>query len=293
MFKVFTILLSFLFMFSSCSQSYEKQLKVSVNAWIGYAPLFYAYDKGWLDEYNIKILNVVSLAESMSIYDSKSSDAFSGTQYEYTLAKTKYKTLTPIMLFDKSNGGDMVMGNFPIETYQSSKEKVEVYLEIDSVNSLILQDFLHYYKLDNILLHYNNMDQESISILKNSDKNIKKLIVTYSPYDTELKKSGFKTLASTKDELSITVLDALFTTQKTFSAHQKQFKALKLQTDRAIELLHRDPKEFYNHVRHYLQDISYEEFEATLDDIKWINKELSPTLLQQIEKIAFPVDGLI
>lgn len=293
MFKISSFLLSVILIFNSCSSPYEKQLKVSVNAWIGYSPLFYAYDKGWLDEYNIKILNVVSLAESMSIYDSRSSNSFSGTQYEYRLTKTKHKTLTPIMLFDKSYGGDMVMGNFPIERYQTSQDRVEVYLEINSINSLILEDFIHYHKLDSVQLHYNNMDQESISALKNTPKDIKKLIVTYAPYDTELKKSGFKTLASTKDELSITVLDALFATQKTFSHHEEQFKALKVQTDRAIELLYRDPREFHSHVRHYLQDISYEEFEATLSDIKWINKELSPSLLQQIEKVGFPVDGLI
>jgi len=293
MLKLASILFSIILFLSACSSPYDKQLKVSVNAWVGYSPLFYAYDKGWLDEYNIKVLNVVSLAESMYIYNAKNADAFSGTQYEYSEVKKREPNLTPIMMFDQSYGGDMVMGNRALSEYESNNEKIDTYLEINSVNSLILKDFINYHKIDAKNINYINMDQESISALKSNKNSAKSLIVTYAPYDTKLKHSGFKTLASTKESLSITVIDGLYTTQKVLTKNQEQFKALKIQTDRALEALKKDPKEFHSHVKHYLQNISYEEFEATLGDIKWINQEIPQELSKQIKEMDFPLNGLI
>jgi len=290
--KLLVLLLSTLLFLTSCSSPKDKELKISVNSWIGYSPLFYAYDKGWLKKHNIKVVHVVSLAESMYIYDSKNADALTGTQYEYTTLKKEAKNLTPIMMFDKSFGGDMVMSNRTTLELQESNETIDTHLELNSINSLVLAEFLKYYRIDEQKINYINQDQESISTLKNS-KTKPKLIVTYVPYNIRLKKNGFKTIASTRDELAITVVDALFVTQYTLSKHEAQFKALKIETNRAIEALEKNPQEYYKHVKYYLQDISYEEFLDTLHDIKWINKTLSKELKERLQEIDFPTNGLL
>jgi len=290
--KFFILLLSSLFFLTSCSSVKDKELKISVNSWVGYSPLFYAYDKGWLTKYKIKVVHVVSLAESMYIYDSKNADAFTGTQYEYNTLKQESKNLTPVMMFDESYGGDMVMSNRTISELQASCNKIDTYLELNSINSVILTDFLNFYHIDKQRINYFNQDQESISIIKNNQTK-PTLIVTYAPYNILLEKSGFKTIASTKDKLSITVIDALYTTQYTLSQHETQFKALKVEIDRAIKALETNPKEYYEHVKYYLQDITYEEFIDTLHDIRWINKKLPKNLKAKLQEINFPVNGLI
>jgi NitT/TauT family transport system substrate-binding protein len=292
MLRLVSIFLISIFFFGGCSLDKEKTLKISVNSWLGYAPLIYANEKGWLNQYNIKIINVVSLSESISMYNSKYSDAFTGTQYEYQLVKEQYKTLTPLMMFDSSYGGDLVMANRSIEELVLSTEPINTYLEINSVNASVLQDFLSYYKIDPAKIHYINQDQQNISNLENIPAQAT-LLVTYSPYDIDLKKQNFQTLASTKDEFSITVVDAMYATQEMYLEHKKQFLALKTQTDRAIEVLKNDPKEFYKHVKPFLQDVSFEEFESMSKDIKWINKEIPKNLQQNIQKMDFPLDGLI
>ena len=139
---VILIIVSTLF-FSSCTNDpYKKPLKVVINSWVGYLPILYAKEQKWLEPYNIRIANVTSLGESLSLYNAQNADAFTGTQYEYAITLEKYSELNPIMLFDISNGGDMVMSNKTIKELQDSKEKIKTYLEIDSVNSLILKDFL-------------------------------------------------------------------------------------------------------------------------------------------------------
>jgi len=293
MLKIVSILFSLLFLFSACSSENKKPLKISINSWIGYSPIYYAYDKGWLEKSNIKVINVVSLAESVSIYNSKVVDALTGTQYEYKIVKDRDKSLTPLMMLDSSFGGDLVLSNRTIQELKSSNNKIDAYLEIDSINQDVLHDFISFYGLNEKNINYINKNQNDIAQLKN-DKNEKPiLIVTYDPYDILLKKNGFKTLASTKDGLAIIVVDALYATQETYAAHKQQFQILKEKTDKAIEVLKTNPKEFYTHVKLYLQDMSYEEFQASLHNVKWINKNIPIELKQNIQKINFPLDGLI
>ena len=97
---------------TGCERSREEPLKISVNSWIGYTPFFYAKAKGWLDPLNIKILNVVSLSESVYLYQSGNAHALTGTQYEYELLTNEDDSLIPIMLLDRSNGGDLIMSKY-------------------------------------------------------------------------------------------------------------------------------------------------------------------------------------
>ncbi len=66
--KIIILCFSILLLFTSCSSKYDERLKVSTTNWIGYLPLIYAKEKGWLKELNIKLLTVSSLAENMYLY---------------------------------------------------------------------------------------------------------------------------------------------------------------------------------------------------------------------------------
>ena len=144
------LLLSFI----SCSSDYDKKLKISATTWIGYTPLFYAKEKGWLKELNIKLLNVSSLSENMYLYKAGNSDAYVGTQYEYDLLSQEDKSLIPIIMLDRSHGGDMVMSNMSIQELKDTSKTVDAYLEMDSVNNTMLKDFIKSYKLESKTINY-------------------------------------------------------------------------------------------------------------------------------------------
>jgi len=276
---------------SSCSSEYEQRLKISATTWIGYTPLFYAKEKGWLQPLNIKLLNITSLAENMYIYQAGNSDAYTGTQYEYNIMKNQHNSLTPIMMFDKSNGGDVVMSNFSVKELLATVDEIDVYLELDSINSIILQDFLKNTQLEEKKINYINKDQIQIKQLKMNMKPT--LIVTYAPYNIELEKEGFRELSSTKNNAGLLVVDAMFTTVEVFKEHEKQFRELKKLVDKSIDILDKNPKEFYETVKPYLLEINYKDFQAALNDIVWINKSFSKELEGRLKKRAFPTRDLI
>ncbi len=293
MFQQILLAVLSLFILTSCSSEKPDQLKISVTTWIGYTPLFYAKEKGWLKPLNIKLLNVSSLSENMYLYSAGNSDAYVGTQYEYGLLKEKKHSLMPIILFDRSNGGDMVMSNVSLKELQRTTKTIDAYLEIDSVNNTILKDFVKKYTLNEKKIKYINQDQLSITTLQSKNTQNAMLVITYVPYNLELQKNGFREVASTKSGLDLFVVDALFTTQEVFHKHQNQFLALKKLIDKAIGNLKNDPDEFYETIKPYMLELEKEEFKESLQDIIWINQELSKDLKNRLHEAAFPIRGLI
>lgn len=293
MLKKVVLIITTLFLLTSCSSDYDKKLKISVTTWIGYTPLFYAKEMGWLEPLNIKLLSVSSLSENMYLYKAGNSDAYVGTQYEYSVLSREDSTLMPVMVFDRSFGGDVIMSNISVKELQNSSEPIDVYLEMDSINYILFKDFIKNYKLESKTINYINQDQAQISTIQSSSTNKPTVIVTYVPYDNELEKKGFKNIASTKDGLKLLVVDAMFAKTKIFHEHQRQFVELKKAVDRAIEELQKNPKQYYQTIKPYMLDMSYDEFEHALSDIIWINRNISAELRERIKDANLPIKDLI
>jgi len=275
----------FSLLLSSCSSEtkHNNSLTISTNAWIGYAPLFYAKEKGYLKENNIHLLISVSLGEAADLYSVGRADMLTTTQHEYYALKDAFHLL-PVILLDRSNGGDMILSNRTINELQKAK-KITAYLEIDSVNAEMLKEFLQHYNIPLKKLHLINKDQAQIEDISAHD-NEAILIVTYTPYDISLKKKGFKVITSTKDINSIIVIDALCSSKSIYNKRLKHLKILKTIIDRSVEELMQDKKTSYQLIKKYLRNLSYKEYLASLQSIKWINKP-SKELLEHIEPLGY------
>lgn len=282
--------MSILFTFSACSSQNKKPLVISTNQWIGYAPLFYAYEKGELDKLNIQLINRVSLAEAADLYSIGKSDMVTTTQHEYNSLKNYTHDITPVILLDRSNGGDMVLSNKSIQQLKLA-HKIYAYLEIDSINQELLIQFMKNNNINTNKMVYINKDQKQIQDLQNNrEKNM--LIVTYSPHDIFLKEKGFQEIASTKDMNSLIVIDALCATNKIIKTDKKRLISLKKIIDKAIKSIQNDPKSSYLLIRKHLENISYREYVNSLQLIKWINKP-SKKLLKTIEKYGYKEENII
>lgn len=287
MLKNFILLISVLF-FTSCSSEYDEKLKISATTWIGYTPLFYAKETGLLEPLNIKLVNVSSLSENMYLYKAGNSDAYVGTQYEYSILCKEDSTLIPVMMFDRSFGGDIIMSNISIQELQNTKDSIDAYLEMDSINSTLLEDFIKRYKLQDKTINYINQDQAQISTLNSKNINKPTVVVTYTPYNHELIKKGFKEIVSTRDGLGLLVVDAMFTKKNIFDKHKKQFIELKKSVDIAIAALKKDPKSFYEIIKPYMLNMDYDEFNDSVNSIIWINESMSADLKQRLKDADFP-----
>lgn len=279
----------FLLFFNACSKQNEKELILSTSSWIGYTPLFYAKEKGYLQSLNIKLITSVSLAESTNIFLVSKADILTLTQHEYHLLKHQRPSITPFILVDRSNGGDMILSNKTLQELKTSQH-IDAYLEIDSINKELLEDFMRLHKLNENAMHYINKDQAQIQNLKPSGKDM--LIVTYAPNNLTLQKHGFKELASTADKDSLLVIDSILTTQEILKEHKQRLRSLKNIIDKSILEIQNDPKTAHQLTKKYLNQLSFEEFTSSLKTIEWINNP-SDDLLQRIEKIDYKKEDLL
>ncbi|MDY3205368.1 MAG: hypothetical protein RBR70_09885 [Arcobacter sp.] len=291
MFKKLLFSFVIVLLFTSCSLEKKEKLRISATTWIGYTPLFYAKEKGWLEPLNIKLLNVVSLSENMYLYKAGNADAYVGTQYEYNFLANTTNSLIPVILFDRSNGGDVVMGNLDIEEFQNKNTPIDVYLEMDSINSILFEEFIKKYNLQNKQFNYINKDQAFISRLSNLENPT--IIITYVPYNISLEKHGFKELASTKNNPDLLIVDALFMQKDKFLQNRETFIELKKLIDKSITNLENDPKEFYQTINSYLPDTNYEEFMKFLDDIIWLNKDIPEKTIEKLSNYNLPTRDII
>ncbi len=286
---IFVILFAVFISGCSHNKTSNKPLIIVSNAWIGYAPLFYAQQKGYLKEINIKVIPVVSLAEARDTFLVGKADLVTTTQHEYHSIKKRVKDFIPIILLDRSNGGDMVLSNRDIDELKKAT-RIQAYLEMDSINLDIIQTFLKKYNISKDKVVYHNEDQAEISTIGYKKEPV--VIVTYVPYDTILKQKGFLEVASTKDISSLVVVDALCTTRKIAKKYKNRLVRLKEIIDRSIKEITIDKKSSYKLIFPYLDNISLENYVKSFNTIKWINHP-NGRLLDIIEHIGYNKRNLI
>lgn len=283
----FVLLLSL----SACQTQPPVPLKIIANAWIGYSPLFYLKETGLLAKHNIELSVVTSLGESQSIYETAKLDAFTGTQYEFAQSLQLDHTLIPIIMFNRSNGGDAVLSNLSLEELKNAP-KIDVYLEINSVNMVVFKDFVKQHRLETLSFNFINSEQNK-TVLHIKDIQQPSLIVTYAPYTQTFSQAGFTTLATTKNGLNLLVVDALFTNKAKLAAHSHQFNELNRLIGDALGQLKRDPLDYYNTVKPYLNPLTYAEFTQSLSDIEFLQAPLSPDLIERLNQAEFPIRNLL
>lgn len=267
--KNFLTLLLLLLLLTSCTKK-EKKIVISVNSWIGYTPLFYIQEMGWLKDLNIEIHSVVSLGESQNLYSSGVVDGFAATQVEYFNSK-ELRDSIPIILLDRSSGADTILSNFKLEKLKL-EPIIDVYLEKFSVNSLLFDYFLEEFEFCNSKFNLINSNPYSISKIDLKELERGSILVTYESYSSKLEREGFFKIASTEN-INLLIFDALYIDRELFQTQRDKFLKFKIYIDRAVSKLKSDPKEYYEVVKGYLQGQTYEEFLKSVELIEWINED--------------------
>lgn len=281
---------AFLLLFSGCQSKGEmKEIRISTNPWIGFTPFMYAQEKGWLKDSRFKFIWVVGLGENADLYNKGLSDGFTATQYEYFNFKNR-ENLKPYFLIDRSNGADVVLSNKTLDELKNMNEKIDCYFELGSVNSDIFRAFIAENGLNESKFILRNIDQAGLSQI--SSKNGASILISYEPYATTIKKNGFKKISSTKELKSISVIDAIFIDEKAVAGNEKELQRLHDMFNKAVVSLKKDPKEFYETIKGYLENQTYEQFAATLEDIEWLDQTNSSKNKEYLQKQGIPVDKL-
>jgi len=275
---------------SGCNQklSDEKPLKISVSSWIGYTPLIYSYKMGYLKDTNIEIVPTSSLDTSLEFIKRDIVDGFCSTQRGFGVVN-KLTSVTPIFFFNKSFGGDSILSNLSKEKLLSLKDTtVDVYMEVESINYTMFKQFQNHYKFDNVKFNIININQSLINT-----KNIENpsIIVTYQPFSNKFKKDGFYEIDNSKNSIYY-IIDGLFVKTSTLKSNMETYKILSKSVNNSIDEMKKNPKEFYEIVKNYLDGQTYEEFLQSLSEIQWINDNRDE-IIKYLDSINIPTNEIL
>jgi NitT/TauT family transport system substrate-binding protein len=247
----------------------DRQITISSNPWVGFTPFIYAQEKGWLVSTPFRFTWVVDLSENARLYERGFTQGFTATQYEMLHFKD-YSHFRPIFLIDRSAGADVIMANRSLEQLRHSTEPITVYLEMGSLNEDFFKAFVHENKLQDLQFKLADFSQKEMIQL--SPQGPPAVLISYSPYASELLKRGFAKISSTAELQSFFVIDALFMDEHAISASAEEYRQLKAIFDRALNALYSRPQEFYEVVHGYLEGQSYEEFMLSTKQVEWLNQ---------------------
>lgn len=271
-------------------QSEQYEIRVSTNPWIGFTPFIYAQEKGWLKDSKFKFIWVVGLSENVTLYEKGLSHGFTATQYEY-FNFTNREYLKPYFLIDRSNGADAILSNKTIEELKRSDKKIECYFELSSVNMDIFKAFIAQYGFDETKFKLQNSDQGSTAAIKAGSNPM--LIISYEPYVSSIQNNGFKKISSTRELTGMQVIDAIFLDERIVKNNENEVKRLKEVFTKAVQRLKQNPKEFYETIKGYLENQTYEQFIASLDGIEWLHEKEHPRAIAFMQKQKIPTDRLL
>lgn len=265
------------------------EIRVSTNPWVGFTPFIYAQEKGWLKDSKFKFVWIVGLAENVTLYEKGLSNGFTATQYEYFNFKER-EYLKPYFLIDRSKGADIILSNQTTDELAKQNKKIDCYFELNSVNRDIFKAFISQNKLSESRFIFHNSDQSSIAALKSSSTPA--IIISYEPYASAIEKNGFSKISSTKELTNIEVIDGIFLDERIIKGNEQEVVYLKKMFDKAVENLKHDKKEFYNTVKGYLENQTYEEFAASLNGIEWLNTNPPKETIEYLKSQKIPIDKL-
>jgi len=248
---------------------------------------------GWLEEANIEMLQTNSIDENLEHYNSGAADIVTGTAHEYRRLTLSHSDLIPIIIYDRSYGGDVILSNRSLPQVQQTQDKIDIYLEKDTVSEEMLNYFLGENNLSKQRFTLYDRNQNEIETLMASPLTPPVIVITYNPHDIVLKKQGFFELASSKHERYI-IVDAIYLSSQIAAKHPEQMKALRNVFGAGVRAYHHNPKAFYETVKPYLGTLSYEEFTQMIGNIQWTeDHKLTPQMLQQLQRNHFPTQDLI
>ena len=284
------IVVAGIFYYTFNRTSVSSKIHISSNPWVGFTPFIYAQEKGWLEKTSFRFMWLVDLTDNARLYERGFTKGFTATQYEL-LHFPHHENIKPVFLIDRSYGADAIVSNRSIEEIRQSQQTIEVYLEHGSLHDDFFEAFIQENHFEKVKFHQIDSSQKSIATLIPTKEPM--IILSYEPYLSGLISEGFKEICSTRTLESFYVVDALFVDESVIKGREKEFAHLKEIFALGVEQFERDPHEYYETVKGYLEGQSYEEFMATTTQIQWLHDKTPREVIDHLASQNIKTDKLL
>ncbi len=261
-----------------CQQS-PRALRIAINPWPGYEPMFIARDRGLFAAHglDVQLIELSSVDDSLHSYQQGDVDGLCATLVEVELARRHGRQGAPriVIIPDTSNGADVILARQTIRTMKELRGK-RVGIETAGLGAFVLHRALAHNQLTIADVKLVTADQDDMAKMFASDQ--VDAVVTYSPYSIEIVKAGgvkiFSTAEIPGEVVDVIVLNPTMATEVVTN----QMRAV---WSEVMDLIAREPDVCFAEMAKR-QNITLEEFKLSMEGVTLMNG-------QDQEKLLLPV----
>lgn len=200
---------------AGCAQQEPTPLRVGSIVWPGYEPLFVARHLGYLDPKNVSLLEYTSTTQVLSAYNNGTIDAGCMTLDEALLLAQEAPDVRVVLVFDISNGADVIMARPEITGLKALKGR-RVGAETTALGAYVLTRALQIAGLDRgevTIVPLEASEQEAGFKQGEVDA-----VVTFEPTKTKLREFGARKIFDST-QIPGEIVDVLVVRQSYLLAH--------------------------------------------------------------------------
>lgn len=187
-FFLLLIFLTFAFILASCEQEKTVQMRVGSNIWPGYEGLYLADKQGFFEGSGIRIIAYPTSTTASRDFRSGLLEAVALTLDEAFLLASEKVPFKIVLIFDFSNGGDVIISDKKISSFKELKGG-KIGLEVTALGAFVLSRALELNGMKpSDVIQVNIPLNQQEEALRNHTVDA---VVTFDPVATRLLADGF------------------------------------------------------------------------------------------------------
>lgn len=274
------------FMMLGCLGGKSEPIRIGINAWPGYEPLYLAQELGYFDSVGVpvRILEYGSLGDARRALEQGLIQGMGSTYIEFLQAREHMRgkgNFRLILISDFSNGPDVILADSAFGSMRDLKGK-KIAIEFGSLGVFMLYRALAIAGLKWTDVTVIGADQSQMgSLLK---ERTVAAVVTYPPFSVPILDSrGSSTLFSSAD-IPGEVLDVVSVSDSLLRKNPKMVDGILKAWDMALAFLERHPEKAVS-IMAKREGISDEEFRNALSGITMMDSRASLNMLRSGPKL--------
>lgn len=276
---------------TACSEAPSQPLRVGINPWPGYAPLFLAAHRGFFAEegVDVELVELSSLADVRRAFERGQTDGMASSLVEVLDADRDSKRAPVVVLMaDFSNGADVVLAKSDITDIAMLKGQ-RIGLEPSSLNRFILARALAQGGLSMTDVEIVSLPQ--VGLKEAVEVGTVDAVVTYPPISTNIEQTGLMGQIFTSAEIPGEVSDVVSFDRQTVIRRGSDIDAFVRAWGRAVDAMHANPTESYQVIGRYI-GMSAGDLENTFQGIEVISADRQEEYLRSDGSLAGSIQVL-
>lgn len=279
------------FALPACSEAPSQPLRVGIDPWPGFAPLFLAADQGFFAEegVDVELVELSSLADVRRAFERGQTDGMASSLVE-VLDADRNSDRAPViaLMADYSNGADVILAKKEITNVADLKGQ-RIGLEPSSLNRFILNRALARGGLSMADVEIVSLPQ--LGLQEAVEASSVDAVVTYPPISTDIERTGLFAQVFSSADIPGEVSDVVSFSREIASRRSADLDSFVRAWGRAVNAIEENPNESYQVIGRYI-GMNADDLKETYKGIELISADRQAGFLRADGPLADGIHAL-